>query len=85
MNIRDILMELPIRARYLIRDLSRSVTRPDWRTCKSAESTLLKNYVNEVERECARDYYLEQARLLEEDNDGYYERWLLTFYLDRDV
>ena len=73
-------MELPIRARYLIHELSRSVTRPDWRTCKSAESTLIKFYVDEVEREeCELNYYLEQTRLIEEDKaeyyEMYYERW----------
>ena len=41
-------MELPIRARYLIRELSRPMTRPDWRTCKCTESTLIKNYKDEL-------------------------------------
>ncbi len=37
-------MNLPIRALYEIRAFSRPASRPDWRTCKSVEARMIREY-----------------------------------------
>lgn len=39
-------MNLPIRALYEIRAFSRPASRPDWRTCKSVEARMIREYEN---------------------------------------
>lgn len=42
MNLPIRTMNLPLRALHDIKAFSQPLTRPDWRTCKSLESTLIK-------------------------------------------
>lgn len=38
-------MNLPYLALYLVREFSRPVTRPDWRTCKRTEAKIIKESI----------------------------------------
>lgn len=42
---------LPIRALYEIRALSRPVTRPDWRTCKKTEAEMVLEHTTKLRQE----------------------------------
>jgi hypothetical protein len=41
-------MNIPYLALYLVREFSRPLTRPDWRTCKTHESQIIYNHVHEL-------------------------------------
>ena len=40
-------MNLPYLALHMVREFSRPLTRPDWRTCKIHESLIINNHINE--------------------------------------
>ena len=52
-------MNLPIRALYEISAFSRPASRPDWRTCKSVEARMIREY----ERRKRAEYDLEELMI----------------------
>ena len=73
---RNAQMELPYYALFLVREFSRPMSRPDWRTCKRNEANSLTKHCL---RQCVKEYCAAlNGAVLEED---WYNRY--DFYLRR--
>ena len=77
-------MELPFYALHLVREFSRPLSRPDWRTCKHEEAEIMRDYLIElwIEEDYLHEGEMDEAEAAEaEAEEAQYRKMKYMWYV----